>query len=71
MKTIAEGVERPDQRVALQELGCDYIQGYLFAKPTPPAQTADLLRRLAHPAGKSDGSSHPSGGLETTKVAAN
>jgi diguanylate cyclase (GGDEF)-like protein/PAS domain S-box-containing protein len=49
MKTVAEGVERPDQRVALQELQCDFIQGYLFAKPTPPADTADLLRRLAAP----------------------
>ena len=47
MRSIAEGVERPDQRDALDELGCDYIQGYLFAKPTPPAETADTLRRLA------------------------
>jgi diguanylate cyclase (GGDEF)-like protein/PAS domain S-box-containing protein len=47
MRSIAEGVERSDQRVALAELGCDYIQGYLFAKPTPPAQTADTLRDLA------------------------
>ncbi len=70
INTIAEGVERPDQHVALQELGCDYIQGYLFAKPTPPAQTADLLRRLAHPAAKSDRQSRSSGGIETTKVAA-
>lgn len=47
MKSIAEGVERPDERAALAELGCDYIQGYLFAKPAPPEETTDTFRRLA------------------------
>ena len=58
MKTIAEGVERPDQRVALQELGCDYIQGYLFADadaagtdrgtpPTPREAGAPVRRPTA------------------------
>jgi diguanylate cyclase (GGDEF)-like protein/PAS domain S-box-containing protein len=46
MKSVAEGVERPDQHAALEALGCDYIQGYLFAEPVPPAQAADTLRRL-------------------------
>ena len=46
MKSIAEGVERPDQYGALEELGCDYIQGYLFSEPTPPERTADTFRRL-------------------------
>ena len=45
--SIAEGVERPDQEVALEELECDYIQGYLYARPTAPAEAADTLRRLA------------------------
>jgi EAL domain-containing protein (putative c-di-GMP-specific phosphodiesterase class I) len=30
---IAEGVESRDERDALVELGCDLLQGYLFAKP--------------------------------------
>lgn len=31
--TVAEGVERPEQMKVLAELGCDQLQGYLFAAP--------------------------------------
>ena len=31
--TIIEGVERADERDTLRSLGCDLMQGYLFAKP--------------------------------------
>jgi EAL domain-containing protein (putative c-di-GMP-specific phosphodiesterase class I) len=32
-QVIAEGVEQPEERAALFELGCDLLQGYWFAKP--------------------------------------
>jgi EAL domain-containing protein (putative c-di-GMP-specific phosphodiesterase class I) len=32
---VAEGVELPAERDALVELGCDLLQGYLFARPAP------------------------------------
>ena len=33
METVAEGVDSREQLIFLQGLSCDYIQGYLFAKP--------------------------------------
>lgn len=35
LKVIAEGVETEGQRTLLAAVGCDYIQGYLYAKPMP------------------------------------
>ena len=35
MQVIAEGVETAQQRDLLKEIGCDYGQGYLFARPMP------------------------------------
>ena len=33
LKVVAEGVENPRQQQILAELGCDELQGYLFARP--------------------------------------
>lgn len=35
IKTVAEGVERPDQLAFLREHGCDAIQGDLLAPAMP------------------------------------
>lgn len=37
MTVIAEGVEQRSQHDLLASMGCDECQGYLFAKPMPPA----------------------------------
>jgi len=42
LKVIAEGVETSIQRELLTEMGCDYLQGYLFTKPIP-AQAFEAL----------------------------
>ncbi len=42
-RIVAEGVEEMAQRDILADLQCDYIQGYLYAKPMPEAL---LLRYL-------------------------
>lgn len=37
MRVIAEGVETEAQRATLANFGCNYAQGYFFAKPLSPA----------------------------------
>jgi EAL domain-containing protein (putative c-di-GMP-specific phosphodiesterase class I) len=45
MTTVAEGIERPEQAEALDRLGCELGQGFLFAPPLDPATFAALLLR--------------------------
>jgi EAL domain-containing protein (putative c-di-GMP-specific phosphodiesterase class I) len=33
MKVVAEGVETKEQLQKLQDMGCQYYQGYLFSRP--------------------------------------
>ena len=42
-KVIAEGVETPDHLTILRSLGCEFGQGYLFAKPIPAEEIPQLL----------------------------
>ena len=44
MTIVAEGVETDDQQTFLRDHACDEMQGYLFSKPLPPQEMADLLR---------------------------
>jgi diguanylate cyclase (GGDEF)-like protein len=43
MTVVAEGVETIGQQTFLRDHACDETQGYLFSKPVPPRQLADLL----------------------------
>ncbi len=43
MRVIAEGIETAPQLAVLQNLGCDYGQGYYLAKPKCVEETEELL----------------------------
>jgi diguanylate cyclase (GGDEF)-like protein len=49
MTVIAEGVETAEQEAFLRTHGCDEIQGFLFSKPLPSRQLADLLHATLLP----------------------
>ncbi|WP_294145487.1 EAL domain-containing protein [uncultured Clostridium sp.] len=42
---VAEGVETKEQLNRLLETGCDYVQGYYFAKPMPGTEFEELLKK--------------------------
>lgn len=48
MNVVAEGIETRAQYELLQQMGCRYGQGYLFAKPMPAEEVANLLRLPGH-----------------------
>ncbi|NRF72049.1 EAL domain-containing protein [Aquincola sp. S2] len=41
LRVVAEGVETAGQRDALVRMGCDEMQGFLFARPMPAAELLD------------------------------
>lgn len=46
LSAVAEGIENAEQLRALQDLGCEYGQGYLFARPLPLAEAFQNVARL-------------------------
>ncbi|HEY0910591.1 MAG TPA: EAL domain-containing protein, partial [Bradyrhizobium sp.] len=47
LRVVVEGVETSDHHLLLQELGCDLLQGFLFARPMPPDQIDASLDSVA------------------------
>lgn len=45
LQVIAEGVEQEAQRVALERMGCDEVQGFLFGRPVEPTHFEPLIPR--------------------------
>ena len=49
-RTIAEGIETPEQQAYLKSLGCNALQGYRFARPMDAAALEDWVAARAAPA---------------------
>ena len=47
IEVVAEGVESEHQDRQLRKFGCDYAQGYHYAKPLPAAEFESLLEKRA------------------------
>ena len=45
MSVVAEGVETPQQRNMLDQLGCDMMQGFLFSRPVTADEMSHLLEQ--------------------------
>ena len=46
LTSIAEGVEHGEQLALLEQLGCDSVQGYVFAKPMPGVEFVAALMKV-------------------------
>jgi len=57
MTVVAEGVETAEQYQELNRLGCDFCQGFYFARPMPAARLETLIQhRQTAPTAPSQGS---------------
>jgi EAL domain-containing protein (putative c-di-GMP-specific phosphodiesterase class I) len=45
LKTIAEGVETQEQAQFLKNLGCDEVQGFMYAKPMPEHELIEFINK--------------------------
>jgi len=43
LKVVAESVETEEQAMFMQELGCDFLQGFLFFRPSPASEFTEYL----------------------------
>jgi EAL domain-containing protein (putative c-di-GMP-specific phosphodiesterase class I) len=72
MTVVAEGVETVEQQAFLCEHGCDEMQGFIFSRPVPARELAELLRAPAEmvspPLQPGDDSDAALSGLKRTVV---
>ena len=47
MKVVVEGIETEEMHRAVEEMGCDYEQGYYYSRPLPPQEFVRYMRGLS------------------------
>jgi diguanylate cyclase (GGDEF)-like protein len=62
LSVTAEGVELPEQAAVLRELGCPFVQGFLYARPAPADQFDALLTGGYRGSGSGHGHGHGDSG---------
>jgi len=45
LSCVSEGIEDAHELTKLRDFGCDYGQGYLFSRPVPESEIAELITR--------------------------
>lgn len=48
MQVVAEGVESANQEQLLQQMGCDFVQGFYYSKPIPIGELVQFLAYWEH-----------------------
>ena len=48
LEVISEGVEEKDQLDTLLEIGCDYVQGFLWGRPISPKDAEEIIRKYTY-----------------------
>lgn len=50
-RSVAEGVEHPDHVIALDRMGCEFGQGFLWSAPVPAGELLEVIDRIerSHP----------------------
>ncbi len=43
LQVVVEGIEQPQERTLLRTMGCEYGQGYLFARPMGYSEATELI----------------------------
>lgn len=46
LQVVVEGVENEEHRKKLEELGCEYLQGYYFSKPVPKGDFIQYVKEM-------------------------
>ena len=70
LKVVAEGVETIEQVEKLQELECEFAQGYYFSVPVNAQEATDLLAARYHwPTNKPGRSNHRPASITPTRIA--
>ena len=47
MEVVAEGAESEADEIELYDLGCEYVQGFLYGQPMSAAEASKLIFRSA------------------------